>query len=405
MSVSHGRAATQDEIRRHNLARLIRRLHSHGATSRSDLVGLTGLNRSTVGVLVSELAEAGLVAEAAGQASGIGRPSLMVEPIASSAVVLAFELRVERTVAALVGLGGTVFQRREIAHHRRTFRPATAARQVAALAQELLDAAPIGATWVGTGISIPGAIDRSTGIVRIAPNLAWFDTPIKSVISAAMAETFTATPPMMVGNDADHGALAEVVRGVGRGRRSVLYVIGDVGVGAGVVLAGSGMVDAGGLSGEVGHMVVNPQGAQCHCGARGCWETEIGRDALLRAAGLDVESGDPGEVIASAAAQNSASVQAMRAVAHWVDIGLGNLVNIFNPEVIVLGGHLRDLHQYLTPEDGPRTALSASRGQARICLPGLGEDSIILGAAESAMDPLLQDPLGTLMDVGTRIAS
>ena len=101
-------AATQDDLRRHNRARLLRRLHESGAASRSDLVAYSGLNRSTVGVLVSELAEVGLVTEVAGAAGQVGRPSLMVQPAAESAVVVAFDLRVERTVVALVGLGGTV---------------------------------------------------------------------------------------------------------------------------------------------------------------------------------------------------------------------------------------------------------------------------------------------------------
>ena len=99
-------AATQDDLRRHNRARLLRRLHESGAASRSDLVAYSGLNRSTVGVLVSELAEVGLVTEVAGAAGQVGRPSLMVQPAAESAVVVAFDLRVERTVVALVGLGG-----------------------------------------------------------------------------------------------------------------------------------------------------------------------------------------------------------------------------------------------------------------------------------------------------------
>lgn len=397
------RAATQDEIRRHNLARITRHLHANGATTRSDLVALTGLNRSTVGTLVTELTEAGLVREVAGPAGTIGRPSLVAEPIAESVVAMAFEVRVEQTVGALIGLGGKVFQRTIANHRRDRYRPAAAVKQISTMAYELLQAAPDHATWVGTGISVAGVINRFSGLVRIAPNLEWRDVPVQELLDQAMASHFRDPPATTVGNDADLGALAEVVRGAGQGRQSVLYLTGDVGVGCGIVLAGSGMVDAGGYGGEVGHMVVNPAGLLCHCGARGCWETEIGADAILRA---DAKGDrDVNDVIAAAQSGEPCAIEAMRQVAGWVDIGLGNLVNIFNPEVIVLGGHLRHLMPYLSHGDGPPSALFAAREQARIRLPELGEDSTLIGAAEIAFDPLLGDPLGTLQRSRSRIAS
>ena len=262
------------------------------------------------------------------------------------------------------------------------------------MAGSLIAMGPVHATWVGTGLSVAGVIDRSSGLVRIAPNLGWRDVPVQELLDRAMATHFDDPPPTIVGNDSDLGALAEVVRGAGRGRQSVLYLTGDVGVGCGIVLAGSGMVDAGGYSGEVGHMVVNPHGLECHCGARGCWETEIGADAILRAAGPQAD--DVAAVFDAAAAGEAVAEQALRSVASWVDIGLGNLVNIFNPQVIVLGGHLSHLLPYLAHADGPRSALFATREQAQIALPALGEDSSLFGAAEAAFESLLLDPLGTL---------
>jgi len=397
------RAATQDEIRRHNLARITRHLHSTGAITRSDLVSLTGLNRSTVGTLVSELADAGLVREIAGPTGAIGRPSLMPEPIAESVVVMAFEIRVEQTVGALIGLGGKVFQRTVAAHRRDRYRPAAAVKQIASMAHGLLQAGPGGAIWVGTGVSVAGVINRFSGLVRIAPNLEWRDIPVQELLDRAMAEQFRDPPATTVGNDADLGAIAEVVRGAGRGRQSVLYLTGDVGIGCGIVHAGAGMVDAGGYSGEVGHMVVNPSGLACHCGARGCWETEIGADAILRAAGMP--DADVRTVLAAAQDGDRRAVDALRHVAGWLDIGLGNLVNILNPEVIVLGGHLQHLRPYLAHGDGPSSALFAAREQVRLRLPELGEDSTLIGASEIAFDPLLGDPLGTLHRSRSRIAS
>ena len=160
-------AATQDDLRRHNRARLLRRLHEGGAASRSDLVAFSGLNRSTVGVLVSELAEVGLVTEVAGSAGQVGRPSLRVQPAAESAVVVAFDLRVERTVVALVGLGGTVLWRKEQLHRRTSYTPQTAVRNIATLIEQALRHAPAtaAARWVLPAPLGPEITSHPVGLV------------------------------------------------------------------------------------------------------------------------------------------------------------------------------------------------------------------------------------------------
>ena len=141
----HTSAATQDELRRHNLARLVRILHNSGATTRSDLVASTGLNRSTVGVLVTELVTAGLVEEVAGPGGNVGRPSLVVRPVADSAVVTAFDVRVGVTVGAIVGLGGTTLATVESPNGPGPLTPEAAVAQIVSMAAELFNAVPDGA--------------------------------------------------------------------------------------------------------------------------------------------------------------------------------------------------------------------------------------------------------------------
>lgn len=390
--------ATQDEVRRHNLARLVRLLHQRGPTSRSDLGTVTGLNRSTVGVLVTELVEAGLVQESAGVGRGVGRPSLVVEPVERAAAVLAFDLRVERTLAALVGLGGRVFARREIRHRRDRYREATAAKHLVQLAGDLLAESPSGCAWVGTGVGVPGAVRHDDGLVRFAPNLGWQDVPLGDHLAEALRTEFGSRAPVVVGNDADLGALAEHVRGAAAGRANAIYLSGEVGVGGGIVLDGRIMTGAGGYGGEVGHMVVNPKGRTCRCGARGCWETEIGRDALLEAAGLDLAKGEVADVVRAAGRGDARALAALRQVGRWLGLGLCNLVNIVNPEVIVLGGHLREIHPFVEDvvEEQLCHALPAPREQVVVLTPELDGESTLLGAAEMAFEPLLDDPLGTL---------
>jgi predicted NBD/HSP70 family sugar kinase len=403
----HRTAATQDDLRRHNRARLLRRLHEHGAQSRSDLVAFSGLNRSTVGVLVSELADAGLVTEVAGSAGQVGRPSLMVQPAAESAVVVAFDLRVERTVVALVGLGGTVLVHKEQRHKRASYTPRAAARNAVTLIDQMLRQAPEQAAWVGVGVGVPGVVEHADGLVRLAPNLGWSDAPFGDMVREAIVSRYGYTPTVSVGNDADLGAVAEHVRGVGAANRNLIYVSGEVGIGGGVIIDGRPMAGAGGYGGEVGHMVVNPTGELCRCGARGCWETEIGRDAILRMAGLEGDRLEVVDVIAAAANGNRQAAAAIERAGEWLGIGLANLVNLFNPEVIVLGGHLRLLFPLVSGTVYRRIhfALPATRDQVRVEVPSLNGDSTLLGAAETAFEDLLSDPLDVLASSHHAVAS
>jgi len=385
--------ATQDEVRRHNLGSLLRLLHVNGATSRSDLTALTGLNRSTVGTLTTDLADAGLVHERAPVGrGGAGRPSIVVGPETERVYVLAMDVGVDHLIVARVGLGGEVLDRREVRQARGQHQTAKILRQVERLTRSVLAGAAPDSVCVGIGAGVCGVVRHSDGLVRFAPNLGWVDVPF----GQQLAERLATSLPVTVGNDADLGAISEHVRGAAQGARNVIFLSGEVGVGGGIILDGRPMSGAGGYGGEVGHMVVNPRGRLCRCGARGCWETEVGEDAVLGAAGLPDGSID--DVLAAALAGDRQARAGLRRVGHWLGIGIANLVNVFNPEVVVFGGVLRQLLP--ATESFVRTelslALAAPREQVRLALPELGGDATLLGAAELAFAPLLDDPMGTL---------
>lgn len=384
--------ATQDEVRRSNLSTVLRLLHLGGAQSRSHLTAVTGLNRSTVGDLVSTLAALGLVRERAGDVRGVGRPSLVVEPVSTSVAVLALDLRVERTVAALVGLGGEVFARTE-RRHRAGDRDAVL-DEVVQVSREVIEALPTGASLVGVCAGVPGVVRATDGLVRVAPNLGWTDVPLGEFLRDRLG---SGRGDVSVRNDADLGVLAEQVRGSARDSSTVVYLAGDIGVGGGVFVDGRPLVGAGGYGGEVGHMRVNPQGHTCRCGARGCWETEIGFAALTRAAGTSA-SGGLGALIDGAERGDPEVIAAFASVADWLGMGLVNLVNTLNPQSIVLGGHLGVVYAVA----GDRvlaqlaTALPAARDLVRITSSELGGDAPLIGASELAFSALLEDPVGML---------
>jgi predicted NBD/HSP70 family sugar kinase len=386
--------ATQDEVRRHNLSRLLRLLHVRGPLSRADLTVLTGLNRSTVKDLAEDLATAGLLRESAPVGTGgAGRPSITVEPESDLVYVIALDLGVEHLTVLRVGLGGIVLDRRELAQTPKDYEVKRTVKRVEKLVCSLLTDAPVGARCVGIGIGVPGGASNDDGIVRFAPNLGWTDVPIRDLI----AQSLHTTVPVAVGNDGDLGARAEHLRGAAQGYTDVIYISGEVGVGGGLILGGQPVSGYGGYGGEIGHMSIDPKGNTCRCGRRGCWETEIGDEAVLLLTGAPPGS-TLADVLAAYAAGQRWPQAGMRRVSRSLSQGVVNLVNIFNPQLILFGGAVRHLYVALQPivHESLGEALQAPGHQVRLGVAGLGDDSVVMGAAELAFAPLLQDPLGIL---------
>jgi predicted NBD/HSP70 family sugar kinase len=384
-----------DDVKRHNLARVLRYLHEDGELSRSELVARTGLNRSTVGALVSDLVITGIVEEVPGSGGSVGRPSLVVRTRESSAFVIAFDLRVDRIVGAAISIGGRVIAQVERPKSDGPFAVAKATEVLIDCTSELFEHVPNGSAWVGVGIAIPGVIDTEIGLVRKAPNLGWLDVNFEEHITRELNAVFGATPRVILGNDANLGAIAEFVRGAGRNASSVVYLSGDVGVGGGVALEGRVLSGASGYAGEIGHMVVNPGGQACNCGNTGCWETEVGRDAILRSSG---EFSGISNIIEAAISGDVQVIQGLREIGRWIGIGLSNLVNTFDPDVIVLGGHLADVYPFVRDEVIQEITKSRPlfETRARITLPSFDIGSTLVGASEIAFSGLLKDPLAEM---------
>ncbi|MGH7611122.1 MAG: ROK family protein [Candidatus Dormibacteria bacterium] len=387
------RGATHEAVRRHNLATVLGHLHRRGPTSRAQLTQLLGLNRATIGDLVDDLVARGLVLEAAEPQRGArGRPSKVVGVSQGGYGVLAVQVGVDAVDAALVGLGGPILARRRAGLTRPGQRAVEqVVRTVARLGQALLERGPASLTLAGVGVAVPGAVNFERGVVNFAPNLGWRQVPLADLVRARLGLEVA----VLVGNDASLGAMAEHSRGVGSRVNDLIYLHAEVGVGGGLISGGRMLDGARGYGGEVGHMQVNPNGIACHCGSTGCWETECGEEALLRRAGvaqggrLAVE-----QVLRRAAAHDPRSLGAVVDTSRWISVGLVNLVNTLNPEMVILGGMFEGV-------------LSLTEGQLRLALargaydsdhpielrrPQFGADAVLVGAAELALGPLLQQP-------------
>jgi len=401
------RGARSEDVRRGNLSTLLRYVHVHGPTARSHLTAVLGLNRSTIGDLTSDLVAAGLLREEAGRAdrpgpagraSGSGgRPSHVVLPESELVQVLAVDVGVTHLTVARVGLGGVVLSRRDRTWGRGPGgrRPRTVSSAVVREAGRLLAEVESGATIAGVGVAVPGMVRRQDGCVQQAPNLGWRDVPLGVQLADALGL------PVSVGNDADLGMRAEHVRGAAAGVDDAVYLSGHSGIGAGIMAGGVPLGGRAGFAGEVGHTLVHPGGLPCHCGSTGCWETECGEERLFELAGQPAGGGigEVRDVVGAAAAGDAQAVAALVEVATWLGRGTANVVNMLNPEVVILGGALAEV--FLADADTvraevTRAGLAALVGEVRLVVPALGSDSTLVGAAELAFEPLLSDPLQAL---------
>jgi predicted NBD/HSP70 family sugar kinase len=383
----------RDSVRRRNLAVLLDHVHRSGQISRASLTTLTGLNRSTVGALVADLAERGLVTE--GEAVGYGtpgRPSPLVLPSSDGVVVLAAEVEVATLTLAVAGLGGHIYSHARVDRRRDRRTPEATADDLAALVLKAMSDLRE-RQIVGLGVAVAGIVRQSDGFVHVAPNLQWRNVPL----AAMLADRIGTDLPVLMANDADLGALAEHVRGAGVGVDNMIYVASEVGVGGGIVIDGRLLTGAAGYAGEIGHITVNPDGAQCRCGARGCLEAEAGEWALLRHMGRhsDNEREAVDTILREAAVGSADALKALRTVGCWLGTGLADLVNIFNTERIVLGGMFARAFPHIVDEVCAQLDLhtQAPSGAMVSVVPAqLGGDSSLLGAVELALRPLLADP-------------
>ncbi|MFC1913991.1 ROK family protein [Chloroflexota bacterium] len=252
------------------------------------------------------------------------------------------------------------------------------------------------------GIGAPGLSDPDTGVVFTSPNLpGWHNFPLRDVIEKELGRK------AFLINDADAAAIGELQFGAGRGARNFIYVTVSTGIGGGIINDGRIYTGANGMAGELGHMVIDDEGPPCNCGNRGCWETLSSGTALAREAKrriqegvktsiLELAGGDVAKVNAEAihqaaqAGDNLANELIVR-TAYYLGVGLANLVNIFNPEVIVIGGGLSNIGDMLLKpafEEAGRRAFPQTYQSVRFARAELGRNSGVLGAAVYALEKM-----------------
>jgi len=380
------------EVNRSIVLDIIRR---GGRVSRTDLARRSALTKPTVSAIVEDLLARGIVQEVGyGKtvASG-GRRARLLEFNDASAAYLGICFGVNTTTVGLADARGEIRVRREVPTVHGD--PEAMVASAAALAEAVCEEAGFPRDRLqAVGVTIPGMVDAATGRVAMAPNLGWVEVPIRELLLEKLGV------PVVVNNITSAGAIAEGRVGVAKGIRSFVWAYVGTGVGAGIVIDGHVFSGTRGFSGEIGHCAVVDGGPECACGMRGCLETLVSGRAIVRAAEAALESGKPSSLreLPASALDASAVAEAARAgdavalaifgeVAEHLGVGVSYLVNILDPQMVVLGGGVMEAGDLLL--EGTRASMarhSLKGGRVPVLVSALGDDAGLIGSVFAAMD-------------------
>ena len=303
----------QQLVKRINRSVLLRLVRAQTGLSRAQLAQASGLTKSTVSLLVRELIDEGWLSETGvTPASGQGRPSTPLHIDGTTRGLIGVEVAVEALRVVGISLTGEVLWSVEEPLIDTT--PAGVCGQAAQLvSQACTQFSARQLRLTGIGIGLPGAFDVATGLLRFAPNLGWRDVDFVPLITQALSDAGVPDVPVHVQNEADTAALSEYEFSPGDAKDSLIFVSCGAGVGAGIVLNDRLFTGAHGMAGEIGHSILQVDGALCSCGRQGCAETFFGARALARL---------PEPALGG----------------RYLGVVLQNLWTTFNPSVLVVGG-------------------------------------------------------------------
>jgi predicted NBD/HSP70 family sugar kinase len=397
----------QAALRGAQLGLVLRSLRDRGPRSRARLASDLGMTRAAVSGLVAELHERGLVRDGSRQRGGVGRPGTTVELDGRRVCGVGAEVNVDHIATMALDLAGAVVSERRTGLDTRRLTAEQVVDELAGmLAQTLTDVAAVDVAVTGITVGVAGLVDSPTQTVTLAPNLGWSEFPLVALLHDRLHSRGRPTadlPPVWLDNESNLAATAELDP-VDPDRRDMLLVFGEVGVGGGLVADGRLLRGRRGFAGEIGHLMVDPQGTRCGCGRIGCWETVIGLRALLQAAtDADDPARDPGvpledrlDLLVQRAERGDArTLAALLELGGWLGRGAAALANALNPGVVVLGGYFAVLGAWLKPAVEEQLAagvLAPGAGGTRVVLSTLGPTAAVRGGARVSLDPVFTDP-------------
>jgi glucokinase-like ROK family protein len=397
--------ADQAWVRRMNRAAILEVFRTHKTLSRANLALRTGLNPSTVSNIIGELIDENLIHETDLAQSGAGRPGRLLELNPKGGCALGIEINVDYIEVLVCDFAANALWRDRVPST-----PETGQDLIMSIVSRLVKKASqyIQANachLLGVGVGVPGLVDVSSGLLRIAPNLHWENVPVRDML----AQHFDC--PIYVENEANAAALGEYYFGAAKNINNFIYLSAGIGLGSGIVIGGKLFRGISGYAGEAGHMTLDVNGELCGCGKRGCLETFIGpraiehrvrrslafgaKSVLVEMSNGDIENIVFDDVLQAAKLGDQTAIDALEKAAFYLGIGIANLVNLFDVEVIVLGGALNNASSIILKDIERVVAmntLAPEREHLRIIPSAHGSDACVMGAIALVLDDILREP-------------
>jgi glucokinase len=309
--------------------------------------------------------------------------------------VLGIDLGGTKILAGVVGSDNSILGRSKRSTHAQEGGDASQRTIVDCVDEELAVAGVSRAEVAGAGIGSPGPLDTESGVVLFSPNLNVRNFTLGPSLSATLGK------PVLLQNDVRVGGYGEFLLGAGRGYRDLIAVFVGTGIGGCVIQNGRVLLGSTGNAGEVGHIILKAGGPKCGCGQRGCMEAMASRTAITRRINKAIRKGVPtilaeriarkagrlksGDLAEAVAVGDHVATREVHRAAHFLGLGLGSLINVLSPEIVIIGGGvtmaLGDSFLELVRGAAREQALADPSGKVRIEGAGLGDDAGILGAA------------------------
>ena len=400
-------SADQALVRELNLSLVLRHIHNEAPVSRAQIAHITGLNKSTVSSLVESLLDRKLIHETGISSVGTGRPARLLEINPQAGGIIGAELGVDFVAVALTDFAGNILWRQTADADPADGQEKTLNQTLKLIHVAVEHCTEQGLLLLGLGVATPGTVNLDEGLLIFAPNLQWRNVPLRDFFSEHT------DLKVFVENDANAAAVAEHLFGAAQHSQDFIFVFAGIGIGGGLFLNGELHRGDVGYAGEIGHspIMAEPFQLPCHCGNRGCWETYANQYSIIRRVqarleakrssiipNLMKEQNSPLSIAIIKQAADAGDAEAIEALAETgtaMGIGFATLINILNPEKIILGGPLSIFGDHLlstVKSVSTKHSLPEMRPRVDIHLSSFEGDSSLIGAISIVVDDILTNP-------------
>lgn len=327
----------QHVVKKNNKALVLSLIIEKETISRADIANVTGLNKTTVSSLVTELLEDELIYESGPGISSGGRRPVLLHFNRNTGYSIGVDIGVNYILSVLTDLKGKIIIEKSQSVNRTSY--AAIISTVQTMIQSLMDEMPDSRYGiVGIGVGVPGIVNKQ-GSVLLAPNLGWTNIQLKEDLEKI------SNMPIIIENEANAGAVGEQQFGAGQDYENILYVSAGIGIGVGIILNKELYRGKSGFSGEMGHMILEMNGKRCNCGSRGCWEAYASEHALLEMAGENIDSLE--SLIDYAKNGEKSAIELFEKIGQYLGFGINNIINTFNPDQVIIGNRLALIREWI----------------------------------------------------------